>query len=64
MKVLVAVKRVLDHAVRPRVNAERTGVDLSNTKLVMNPFDEVTDYALEADLFGAMPNLLATLSGP
>ena len=41
MKILVPVKRVLDYNVKPRVKADGTGVDLSNVKMSMNPFDEI-----------------------
>ena len=41
MKVLVAVKRVLDYNVKPRVKADGSGVDLANVKMSMNPFDEI-----------------------
>jgi len=41
MKVLVAVKRVLDFNVKPRVRADGAGVDLANVKMSMNPFDEI-----------------------
>jgi electron transfer flavoprotein beta subunit len=41
MKILVAVKRVIDYNVRPRVKADGTGVDLANVKMSMNPFDEI-----------------------
>ena len=41
MKVLVPVKRVLDYNVKVRVKADGTGVDLSNVKMSMNPFDEI-----------------------
>jgi electron transfer flavoprotein beta subunit len=41
MKVLVPVKRVIDANVKPRVKADGTGVDLANTKMAMNPFDEI-----------------------
>lgn len=34
MKVLVPVKRVVDHNVRVRVNDEQTGIDLNNVKMV------------------------------
>ncbi|HVY20305.1 MAG TPA: electron transfer flavoprotein subunit beta/FixA family protein [Bauldia sp.] len=47
MRILVAVKRVADFNARIRVNAEGTGVDLSNVKMAMNPFDEI---AVEAAL--------------
>lgn len=41
MKVVVAVKRVVDYNVKIRVNADNTGVDLSNTKMSINPFCEI-----------------------
>src|SRR5688500_20112097 len=41
MKVLVPVKRVIDANVKPRVRPDGSGVDLSNTKMAMNPFDEI-----------------------
>ena len=41
MKVLVPVKRVLDYNVKPRIKADGSGVDLSNVKMSMNPFDEI-----------------------
>ena len=41
MKVLVAVKRVLDYNVKPRVKPDRSRVDLAGVKLSMNPFDEI-----------------------
>ena len=41
MKVLVAVKRVIDYNVKPRVKMDGSGVDLANVKMSMNPFDEI-----------------------
>jgi electron transfer flavoprotein beta subunit len=41
MKVLVAVKRVVDYNVKIRVKADQTGVELANVKMTMNPFDEI-----------------------
>ena len=41
MKVLVAVKRVIDYNVKVRVKADNSGVDLANVKMSMNPFDEI-----------------------
>ena len=40
MKILVPVKHVLDYNLRPLVKRDGTGIDLSNVKLSMNPFDE------------------------
>jgi len=41
MKVLVAVKRVIDYNVKIRVKADKTGVETANVKMSMNPFDEI-----------------------
>ncbi|MAQ56547.1 MAG: electron transfer flavoprotein subunit beta [Rhodospirillales bacterium] len=42
MKVLVPVKRVIDYNVKVRVKADKTGVETSNVKMSMNPFDEIS----------------------
>lgn len=41
MKILVAVKRVVDPYVRVRIKSDNTGVDTQNIKMSMNPFDEI-----------------------
>ncbi len=41
MKVLVAIKRVIDYNVKIRVKADQTGVEKDNVKMSMNPFDEI-----------------------
>jgi electron transfer flavoprotein beta subunit len=41
MKILVAVKRVLDYNVKVRVKPDGSGVDLLNLKMSINPFDEI-----------------------
>ncbi|MCP1607833.1 electron transfer flavoprotein beta subunit [Pseudomonas citronellolis] len=41
MKILVAVKRVVDFNVKVRVKADNSGVDLANVKMSMNPFCEI-----------------------
>jgi electron transfer flavoprotein beta subunit len=41
MKVLVPVKRAVDYNVRVRVKPDGTGVELTNLKMSMNPFDEI-----------------------
>jgi electron transfer flavoprotein beta subunit len=45
MKILVAVKRVIDHAIRIRVKPDQTGVETANLRMSMNPFDR---HAVEA----------------
>jgi electron transfer flavoprotein beta subunit len=41
MKILVAVKRVVDYNVKIRVKSDQSGVDIANVKMSMNPFDEI-----------------------
>jgi electron transfer flavoprotein beta subunit len=41
MKVLVAIKRVIDFNVKVRVRPDGTGVETANVKMSMNPFDEI-----------------------
>ncbi|MFT4192510.1 MAG: electron transfer flavoprotein subunit beta/FixA family protein [Comamonas sp.] len=41
MKVIAAVKRVVDYNVKVRVRSDQTGVDIGNVKMSMNPFDEI-----------------------
>ena len=41
MKILVAVKRVVDYNVKVRAKADGTGVEIANVKMSMNPFDEI-----------------------
>ena len=41
MKVLVPVKRVVDYNVKVRVKSDKSGVELDNVKMSMNPFDEI-----------------------
>jgi len=41
MKILVAVKRVVDYNVKVRVKSDQTDVDIANVKMSMNPFDEI-----------------------
>mgnify|MGYP003153179866 CR=1 FL=1 len=41
MKILVAVKRVVDAYVKIRVKSDGSGVDLANAKMAVNPFCEI-----------------------
>ena len=43
MKVLVAVKRVVDYNVKIRVKSDGSGVEIANVKMSMNPFDEIAN---------------------
>jgi electron transfer flavoprotein beta subunit len=40
MKVLVAVKRLIDYNVKIRVKPDNTGVETANVKMSMNPFEK------------------------
>jgi len=65
MKVLVAVKRVIDFNVKPRVKADGTGVDLANVKMSMNPFDEIAvEEAIRLKEKGAATEIVAVSIGP
>ena len=41
MKIIVAVKRVVDYNVKVRVKSDQSGVDIATVKMSMNPFDEI-----------------------
>jgi electron transfer flavoprotein beta subunit len=41
VKIMVPVKRVVDYNVKIQVKSDRTGVDIANVKMSMNPFDEI-----------------------
>jgi electron transfer flavoprotein beta subunit len=41
MKILVAIKRVVDYSVKVRVKTDGTGIDFSGVKMSLNPFDEI-----------------------
>lgn len=41
LRVMVALKRVVDYAVKVRVNSAKTGVEIDNVKMSMNPFCEI-----------------------
>src|SRR5438067_5828273 len=65
MKVLVAVKRVIDYNVKPRVKADGTGVDLANVKMSMNPFDEIAvEEAIRLKEKGVATEIVAVSIGP
>jgi electron transfer flavoprotein beta subunit len=65
MKLLVAVKRVIDFNVKPRVKADQTGIDLANVKMSMNPFDEIAvEEAIRLKEKGAATEIVAVSIGP
>jgi electron transfer flavoprotein beta subunit len=64
VKVLVAVKRVLDYNVKARVKSDGSGVDLANQKLSMNPFDEIAcEEAVRLKEAGAVTEVIAVSCG-
>jgi electron transfer flavoprotein beta subunit len=65
MKVLVAVKRVVDYNVKVRVKSDGTGVDLANVKMSMNPFDEIgVEEAIRLKEGGKATEVVAVSIGP
>ena len=65
MKLLVAVKRVIDYNVKPRVRMDGSGVDLANVKMSMNPFDEIAvEEAIRLREKGAASEVVAVSVGP
>ena len=65
MKVLVAVKRVIDYNVKVRVKADQSGVELANVKMSMNPFDEIgVEEAIRLREAGKAEEIIAISLGP
>ncbi len=65
MKVLVAVKRVIDYNVKVRVRADKTGVETANVKMSMNPFDEIAvEEAVRLKEAGTVEEIIAVSLGP
>jgi electron transfer flavoprotein beta subunit len=65
MKVLVAVKRVVDFNVKIRVKSDGSGVELANVKMSMNPFDEIAvEEAVRLKEKGQVTEIVAVSVGP
>ena len=65
MKVLVAIKRVIDFNVKVRVKSDQTGVETANVKMSMNPFDEIAvEEAVRLAEAGTAEDLIAVSLGP
>jgi electron transfer flavoprotein beta subunit len=65
MKVLVAVKRVIDYNVKIRVKPDKTGVETANVKMSMNPFDEIgVEEAVRLKEAGKATEVVAVSMGP
>lgn len=64
MKVITAVKRVVDYNVKVRVKSDHSGVDIGNVKMSMNPFDEIaTEAATRLKEAGVATEVLAVSCG-
>lgn len=65
MKVLVAVKRLIDFNVKIRVKPDNTGVETANVKMSMNPFDEIAvEEAVTLKEVGTVDEIIAVSLGP
>jgi electron transfer flavoprotein beta subunit len=65
MKLLVAVKRVVDYAVKIRVKTDGSGVELANVKMSMNPFDEIAvEEAVRLKEKGGATEIVVVSVGP
>ncbi len=65
MKILVAVKRVVDYNVKVRVKSDQSGVDIANVKMSMNPFDEIAiEEAVRLKEAGIATEVIALSAGP
>jgi electron transfer flavoprotein beta subunit len=64
MKVVVAVKRVVDYNVKIRVKTDGTGVETANVKMSMNPFDEIAlEEAVRLKEAGVVSEVIAVTLG-
>ncbi|KAI8566419.1 hypothetical protein RHMOL_Rhmol02G0039000 [Rhododendron molle] len=65
MKIMVAIKRVVDYAVKIRVKPDKTGVETTNVKMSMNPFCEIAlEEALRIRESGRASEVVAVSMGP
>jgi len=65
MKALVAVKRVVDYNVKVRVKADKTGIDLTNVKMSINPFCEIAvEEAVRLKEKGVVTEIVVVSVGP
>ena len=65
MKVLVAIKRVIDYHVKVRVKPDNSNVDLANVKMAINPFCEIAvEAAVRLKEAGVASEIVAVSIGP
>ena len=64
MKILVAVKRVVDHNVKVRIKSDGSGIDTANAKMSINPFCEIAvEEAVRLKEKGAASEVIAVTIG-
>ncbi|MDG6095158.1 electron transfer flavoprotein subunit beta/FixA family protein [Acetobacter sp. AN02] len=64
-KILVPVKLVLDYNLKARVKSDKTGIDLTNVKLSINPFDEISvEEAVRLKEAGKATEIVVVSIGP
>ena len=64
MKVIVPVKRVIDANIKVRVKTDRSGVELNNVKMAMNPFCEIAvEEAIRMKESGAAEEVIVVAAG-
>jgi electron transfer flavoprotein beta subunit len=65
MKAIVAVKRVVDYNVKVRVKADKSGVELANVKMAINPFCEIAvEEAVRLKEKGIVTEIVVVSIGP
>ncbi len=65
MKIIVPVKRVIDANIKVRVKTDRSGVELNNVKMAMNPFCEIAvEESIRMKESGAAEELIVVAAGP
>ena len=65
MKIIVPVKRVIDANIKVRVKADRSGVELNNVKMAMNPFCEIAvEESIRMRESGAAEEIIVVAAGP
>src|SRR5260221_13730259 len=65
MKVIVGVKRVIDHSVQIRLNSNRSGVETGSVKMSINPFDEIAvEEAVRLKEAGTASEVVVVSIGP
>ena len=64
MKILVTTKRVVDYNVKIRIKSDQSGIDLTNLKMSMNPFDEIAlEEAVRLKEAGGVTEIVAVSLG-